>query len=318
MSGTRVLVTGASGFIGSHLVRRLLADGAEVTVVVRYASVMRNVRLRTVWDAVRVIEADVRNRGALAAAQETAPELVFHLAAYNHVGQSFAQVEECFDVNAKGTANVLDVCPGARRFVYLSTSEVYGLQEHVPFVETMEPRPMSPYSITKYAGELYARMRQRLTPERVVVLRAFNTFGPGQSTKAVIPELILACLRGGTVRTTKGEQTREFNYVEDVVDAIVRAGRHEEPLLGPVNVADGREIAIRDLVQRIAGLTSATGQLEIGALPYRPNEIWRMYADSSRARRELGWAPKVGLEDGLRRTVEWYRSYLAEPGEIAG
>jgi len=234
------------------------------------------------------------------------------------VGQSFVQVEECFDVNAKGTANLLDVCPGARRFVYLSTSEVYGFQEHVPFVETMEPQPMSPYSITKYAGELYARMRQRLAPERVVVLRAFNTFGPGQSTKAVIPELILACLRGAPVRTTKGEQTREFNFVDDVVDAIVRAGRHEGPLLGPVNVAGGREIAIRDLVQRVATLTGATGRLEIGALPYRPNEIWRMYADGSRARRELGWAPTVGLDEALQRTVEWYRTYLAEPGETDG
>jgi len=318
MNGTRVLVTGASGFIGSHLVRRLLADGADVTVVVRYSSVMKNPRLQDMWERVGVIEADLRNRGALVAVRDAAPQIVFHLAAYNHVGQSFGQVEECFDVNAKGTANLLDACGDAPRFVYLSTSEVYGAQDSVPFVETMEPHPMSPYSITKYAGELYCGMRQRLRPEQVVVLRAFNTFGPWQSTKAVIPELILACLEASPVRTTKGEQTREFNFVEDIVDGIVRAGLHRGALPGPVNLAAGQEIAIRDLVRRIAELTGATDRVEIGALPTRPNEIWRMYADATRARTELGWQPRTGFDDGLRRTVEWFREYVAERGRHHG
>jgi len=311
MKRKRVLITGGSGFIGSHLVHRVLEEGAEVAVTMRYGNVMKNERLRDCWDNIHIIEADLRNRGALAAIGEFAPELVFHLAAYNHVGQSFTQVEECFDVNAKGTANLFDTCGNSvEKFVYMSTSEVYGHQKEVPFLESMCPQPISPYAITKYAGESYCQMKQRIGGDRsVIILRPFNTFGPYQSAKAVIPELIVNCLRGGTVKTTKGEQTREFNYVSNVVDALILAALHDGKIDGPVNIAMGEEVAIRDLVKKIAELTATRAELEIGALPHRPTEIWRMYADSSRARKILGWKPRVSLEDGLKRTIEWFREY---------
>jgi nucleoside-diphosphate-sugar epimerase len=315
MNNKRVLVTGGSGFIGSHLVRRLLDDGAAVAVIVRYGNVMKNERLRGCWDQIHVIEADLRNRGALAAVTAFEPDVVFHLAAYNHVGESFRQVEECFDVNAKGTANLLDVCDGAGTFVYMSTSEVYGHQSRVPFVESMCPEPISPYAITKYAGELYCRMKQRIGGKTsVVIMRPFNTFGPYQSAKAVIPELIINCLLGNPIRTTKGEQTREFNYVVNIVDGLVRAARHGDRIEGPVNLAAGEEVAICDLVRLIADLTQTRSTIEIGALAYRPTEIWRMFADSERARTLLGWQPAVSLREGLRRTVEWFRWYLGEIG----
>lgn len=315
MKQKRVLVTGGSGFIGSHLVRRLLEEGAEVAVTVRYGNVMKNERLRECWDDVRVIEADLRNRGALDGVRQFAPEIVFHLAAYNHVGQSFVQVEECFDVNAKGTANLLDTCGEVEKFVYMSTSEVYGHQASVPFVETMTPEPISPYAITKYAGELYCRMKQRIKgATSVVIVRPFNVYGPYQSTKAVIPELIINCLAGKPIRTTKGEQTREFNYVGDTVDGLIKAAQHSSLVAGEVegviNIAAGEEISIKDLVLKIAALTETKSSVEIGALPYRPTEIWRMYADNSRAREILGWQPQVSLDEGLSQTVEWFRAYL--------
>src|SRR4051812_46149843 len=128
LKGKRVVVTGGSGFIGSHLVRRLMDEGANVAVVVRYGNIIKNERLRPWWDRLSVIEADLRNRGALTAVAEYRPDLVFHLAAYNHVGMSFTQVEECFDVNAKGTANLVDTCQDVDRLLYVSTSEVYGHQ----------------------------------------------------------------------------------------------------------------------------------------------------------------------------------------------
>lgn len=309
MKGTRVLVTGGSGFIGSHLVDRLLDLEAEVAVMVRYGNVVKNERLRHVWPRLRVIEADLRNRGALAAIRELGPEVVLHLAAYNHVGESFRQVEECFDVNAKGTANLLDCCAEVGRFVYVSTSEVYGAQEAVPFVETMCPAPISPYAITKYAGELYCRLKQRIGGRPVVaIVRPFNVFGPRQSSKAIIPELIQSCLRGEPIRTTPGEQTREFNYVDNVVDGLLAAAM-ADAVEGPVNIAAGEEVAIRDLVRKVAELTGATARLEIGALPYRPTEIWRMYADGGRARAELGWTPRISFDEGLRLTVEWFRAH---------
>jgi nucleoside-diphosphate-sugar epimerase len=318
MNGVRVLVTGGSGFIGSHLIHTLLASGARVGLMVRYGNVVKNERVRDVWDRLTVIEADLRNRGALTAVREFAPEVVFHLAAYNHVGESFRQVEECFDVNAKGTANLLDVLDGvAQRFVYASTSEVYGHQPGVPFVESMCPDPISPYAITKYAGELYCRLKHRVGgAPRVVVVRPFNVFGPYQSSKAVIPELITNCLLGRPIRTTGGEQTREFNYVSNIIDGLIAAAEHPDPIEGPVNIAAGEEVAIRDLVRMIAELTATKSSLEIGALPYRPTEIWRMYADATRARTILNWTPKVSLRDGLQRTVDWFRSHLQATDQL--
>ncbi len=317
MRDQRVLVTGGSGFIGSHLVKSLLRHGAKVAVTVRYGDVVKNIRLADCWSCIDVIEADLRNRGALEAIRRFEPQVVFHLAAYQHVGQSFGQVEECFDVNAKGTANLFDVCQGVPRFVYIASSEVYGLQETVPFVETMDPSPLSPYAITKYAGEMYCHMKQRIGGDtNVVLLRPFNAFGPYQSTKAIIPELILKCLRGEPIRATPGEQTRDFNFVTNLTDGMLLAAEHQEKIDGPMNIAGGEEVAIRDLVHKVVELTQSRSRVEIGVLPYRPNEIWRMRGDATRARQVLGWSPQVSLDEGLKITVEWFRDQLARGNPV--
>lgn len=314
MSAKRVLVSGGSGFIPSHLVRRLLGDGYEVAVTLRYGNPIKNERLKDIWDDILPLEADLRNRGALGLAlTEFKPEIVFHLAAYNHVGQSFVQVEECFDVNAKGTANILDCSEiaGVRKFVYMSTSEVYGEQLSVPFIESMNPQPISPYAITKYSGEMYCRMKQLMENGiDIAILRPFNVYGPYQSSKAVIPELIIKCLRGETVRTTKGKQTREFNYVDDVVEGLILAGESNERIEGPINIAAAEEVSICDLVHKVAQLTNTSSSIEVGALPYRPTEIWRMYADNARAKGILNWLPKISLSEGLSKTIDWFRRYL--------
>jgi nucleoside-diphosphate-sugar epimerase len=121
-------------------------------------------------------------------------------------------------------------------------------------------------------------------------------------------------LRGNPIRTTKGEQTREFNFVADIVDGLIRAAGSEERIEGMINIAAGEEVKIQDLVRKIAVLTKTNSSIEIGALAYRPTEIWRMYADNSRAREILGWKPKVTLDEGLRMTVDWFRDYLAKAG----
>ncbi|MFQ5551097.1 MAG: GDP-mannose 4,6-dehydratase, partial [Gemmatimonadales bacterium] len=159
-------------------------------------------------------------------------------------------------------------------------------------------------------GELYCRMAQRVEGgPSIRVVRPFNTYGPYQSAKAIIPELIVRCLAGRPVRTTLGEQTREFNFVTDVVDGLIRLADFEGEIDGPLNIAASEEIRIADLVTTIAELTATASDVQIGALPYRPTEIWRMYADSTRARELLGWAPQVSLREGLARTVEWFRGY---------
>ena len=310
--GKKVLVTGGAGFIGSRLVKRLVNEGANVSVLVQYKEKVNNVRLSPVWDDLEVIEADIRNSDSLNVVKELAPNIIFHLAAFNHVGRSFTNVQECFDVNAKGTANLIDAYDGYERFVYTSTSEVYGLQEEVPFVETMTPNPSSPYSVTKYAGELYAKMKQRINDYPIAVIRPFNVFGPYQTPSAVIPDLIIKALKGERISTTKGEQTREFNYVENTIGGFLLVGEKKEAIGETINIGSGEDISIADLVKKIAEFSESKSELGIGDIEYRPNEIWTMYADSQKARKLLGWEPKVSFDEGLKKTIDWFRDYYEE------
>jgi UDP-glucose 4-epimerase len=313
-NGKKVLVTGGSGFIGSHLVKRLVDDGADVTVLVRYQEKLDNIRSSPVWEKISLLESDVRNSDISKKLNELAPQVIFHLAAFNHVGRSFSNVQECFDVNAWATANLLEAYDGYERFVYTSTSEIYGLQDKVPFVETMIPQPQSPYSVTKYTGELYALMKQRQKNLPISVIRPFNVFGPYQSPSAVIPDLIVKALKGERIATTKGEQTREFNFVENTVDGFLAVATKEEAIGQAINIGGGEscEVSIADLVKKIAEYSGSTSELGIGDIEYRPNEIWRMYSDSSKAKELLGWEPKVSFDDGLKKTIKWFRGYYEE------
>jgi UDP-glucose 4-epimerase len=308
----KVLVTGGSGFIASHLVRRLVHADARVSILTKYNSVIDNTRLAGLWDRITPIEADLRNLDSLSQLRSLRPEIIFHFAAYNHVGDSFLHVNEAIESNARGSANLLEACEDYARFIYISSSEVYGFQDSVPFCETANPFPISPYAIGKYAGELYARMKYHVERNPIVVLRPFNAFGPYQSPRAVIAEIILTCLKGDVVCATEGRQTRDFNFVENLVDGFMLAAERDEAIGEVINIGSGREISIRTLVELIHRLTGSRSELRIGALPYRPTEIWRMVASNEKAARLLGWEPKIGLEKGLEQSIEWYRRFLAE------
>ncbi len=307
----KILISGGGGFIPSHLVRRLVDIGAEVSVLVKYNSIVDNVRLTDVWNKINVIECDIRNIDSLRQVSELKPDIIIHMAAYNHVGDSFYSVNEALNSNSLGTANLFEAYQDYELFIYTSTSEVYGYQEGVPFVETMLPSPISPYSIGKYAGELYARMKAEQQDKPVAILRPFNAYGPYQSTKAIIGELIIKCLNNEIIRTTEGKQTREFNFVSNLVDGFIGVINNSDKAIGKViNLGCGEEVKISSLVKMIHKLTSSQSELEIGVLDYRPTEIWRMYADNSLALQNLDWTPKINLEDGLNITIEWYKKYL--------
>jgi nucleoside-diphosphate-sugar epimerase len=231
------------------------------------------------------------------------------MAAYNHVGDSFLHVNEALMSNALATANLLEYGPAFGRFIYTSTSEVYGLQRSVPFKEGNNPLPISPYAIGKYTGELYARMKRQAEKKPIVCVRPFNVFGPYQSERAIIPELIIKCLRNEPIETTKGMQTREFNYVDNIVDAFLTFCSIKKLPEDVINIGNQKDISIAKLVKTIHKLTASKSELRIGTLTYRPTEIWRMRSDSSRAKTLLKWKPRVSFEEGLRRTVEWYRKY---------
>jgi len=316
LSESRVLVTGASGFIGSHLTRRLVAEGAEVHALTPAVSSVYPGRLLDLRDKIKLHEANITDRSAMdAVARDVRPSIIFHLAAYTHVGKSWQRVDECVQSNVQGTVNLLKALEpvGYDRFINTGTSEIYG-DIDVPFREDAQVNPISPYSVSKYAAERYCRMFHQGLGWPIVLVRPFNAYGPAQSPDRIVPETIVRALRKHEMKTTSGRQTREFNYVEDLADGFVKLATRAGIEGQLFNLGCGEDVAIRDVVTMILDLMDNPIDPDIGALPDRPNEIWRMYCDNTRAREQLGWAPKHSLREGLEKTIEWYRAELDGDG----
>jgi nucleoside-diphosphate-sugar epimerase len=313
LAGQRVLVTGASGFIGSHLTRRLIAEGAQVHALTSAVSSVYPTRLLEVRDRITLHEASLADRGALhLVAADARPAVVFHLGAYTHVGKSWQRVDECIQVNIQGTVNLLMALEpiGVARLVNVGTSEIYG-DVDVPFREDGPVHPISPYSVSKHAAEEYCRLFAEARSWPIVRVRPFNAYGPMQSPDRVVPEIVTRALQRQPLPMTTGQQTREFNFVEDLVDGMVRAAVAAGAEGRLFNLGCGREVSMRDLAGLILSLLGDPIAADFGGLPARPTEIPRMYADTQRAEQDLGWRATTSLEDGLARTIEWYRSTLA-------
>jgi UDP-glucose 4-epimerase len=307
LHGKRVLVTGASGFLGSYVVRRLVADGARVYGVSSSVSSSTPERLVGVIDSIELLEANLRDASSLADVVHTAqPELVIHQAAFTHVGKSFSRIDENIQTNIQGTVNLLLALDGHyERFVYIGSGDVYG-DAPVPFHEDGPVRPASPYAVSKYAAERFCRMFEKAYGWPIVCLRPFNVYGPQQSADRIIPELIISALGGRDLKMTEGNQTREFIYVDDVVDVFARALTQPGIEGEVINVSRGEEVSIRQMAQTVLDLMGNPVKALFGALPYRPTEIWRMFGDNTKARELLGWTPTTSLTDGLNKTIAWY------------
>ena len=312
ISGQRIAVTGAAGFIGSHLAERL-APTNELVLIDDF-SVGRRENLAPLEGSprARIAVADVRDRARMQELFEGV-DLVFHLA-ISCLRTSLGNPELSHSVNAGGTLAVCLAAHGrrVRRLVYVSSSEVYGSAETVPMSEEHPLRPTTVYGASKLAGELYALAQWRTWRLPVCVVRPFNTYGPREpwegSRAEVIPRFALRLEVGlAPVIYGDGAQTRDFTFVDDTVEGIVRAAACDALVGDAVNVARGHEVSIASIAERLAHLCGREGLAPLRA-PARPGDVQRHFADISKARRLLGFEPQVALEAGLARTLAWLRA----------
>jgi len=321
LSGRRIVVTGGAGFIGSHLADALARDNDLVIIDDFSVGCRENTAQLEGLSNVRIAEADITDRDAMHELCAGA-EVVFHLA-ISCLRTSFGQPYMSHDINAGGT---LSLCLAAqerrvKRFLYVSSSEVYGSALAVPMSEEHPLQPTTVYGASKLAGELYAQAVGRTYGLPVSVVRPFNTYGPRepwQGARAeVIPRFLLA-LEAGHAPVVYGDglQTRDFTYVEDTVRGLLLAGACDELVGGVVNVARGREVSIRrvaELLRERVGGDAPPPRFESD----RPGDVSRHYADVAKAKRLFGFEPEVEFEDGLARTLAWFRGQkIAERADV--
>jgi UDP-glucose 4-epimerase len=319
LAGKTVLVTGSDGFIGSHLVERLVADGARARAFCLY-----NSNGSMGWldesdafkDALRegraeVVLGDIRDPEHVMASVEGA-DVVLHLAALIAIPFSYVAPRSYVETNISGTLNVLEAVRrhGTPRLVHTSTSEVYGTPEEVPITESHPLRGQSPYSATKIGADKLCESYALSFETPVTVLRPFNTFGPRQSARAVIPTVLSQMLAGAQeIRLGDVAPKRDFTFVTDTCDGFVRAAFTKVAPGTVLQLGTGRTVSIGEVVDLCAKVTGSTAQIVTEAARIRPegSEVQILLSDPSRAHEILGWAPTVSLEDGLARAADWLR-----------
>jgi UDP-glucose 4-epimerase len=305
----RYLVTGGGGFIGSHMVRYLLNNGSKVRVLDNFLTGNRK-NLDEILDRIDLVEADLRDEGAVGEAVNNIDYIV-HLGALPSVPRSVANPGLSTDINVNGTVNLLQAAhlAGVKRLVFASSSSVYGDSPEFPRREAQYPQPLSPYAVSKLAGEFYLKCFYKLHGFETVCLRFFNVFGPRQDPNsqysAVIPRFIDAVLDGRRpIIYGDGEQSRDFTFIEDLVNGVFKAC-HAEGAAGEVfNVACGRRISLNNLIDYLRELSNR--EITPEYTEARAGDVRDSLADVSRAKEILGFSPSVSMVDGLAKTYNWY------------
>ena len=310
-----VLVTGAGGFIGSHLTERLVELGARTRAFVHYNSMgtwgwLDHSPLKAEFE---VIAGDITDRDSVRKAVQ-GMDVVFHLAALIGIPYSYHAPVSYVRTNVEGTLNVLQAALEANveRVVHTSTSEVYGTAKYVPIDEQHPLQGQSPYSATKIGADKLAEAFHCSVGLPVVTLRPFNTYGPRQSARAVIPTIIIQCMTRESVRLGNLSPTRDLTYVADTVEGFICAAQSQRAEGKAINIGSGQEISIGDLAHKIANLMGKAVEIECENERKRPegSEVERLCAANDLARELLGWEPRYTLDEGLRLTIEWIGEHL--------
>lgn len=310
----KILVTGAGGFIGSHLVEALLEQSAEVRAFVHYNS-------RNDWGfleelcseakaSINVISADLRDYHAVEQATKRV-DIVFHLGALIGIPYSISFPNDVVETNIIGTLNILKAAlkNNVPKVIHTSTSEVYGTAKYAPIDENHPLNPQSPYAASKVAADKLAESFHRSYNLPISILRPFNTFGPRQSLRAIIPTIISQLLQSQKVIVGNLKPSRDFTFVTDTVSGFI-ALAHKEGVAGDTfNLGTGKDITINDLIQLISKLIGLMAKVEVDERRIRGNksEVMRLISNNSKAMNILGWQPKFTLEEGLSATIDWLK-----------
>ncbi|MFZ5858223.1 MAG: GDP-mannose 4,6-dehydratase [Chloroflexota bacterium] len=316
-SQKKVLVTGAGGFIGSHLVERLVEAGADVRAFVRYNSRadpgLLGMASPETLSRLKLIGGDLHDPDAIRKAVEGC-EYVFHLGALISIPYSYLHPYEVAESNLMGTLNVLMACRdlAVTRLIHTSTSEVYGTALTPKINESHPLQGQSPYSASKIGADKLAESFFCAYELPVVTVRPFNTFGPRQSARAVIPTIITQALAGDAIRLGSLDTMRDFTFVDDTVDGFLCAARADDVAGCTFNLGTGQAIRIGGVAERIVQKVGRPIKVEVDAGRFRPqkSEVRRLLSDNSLARERLGWNPNVDLDEGLDRTIAWVRENL--------
>ncbi len=308
----KVLVTGASGFVGSHLVERLVKLGCCVKAFIKYNS-------RNNWGLLEELPSDIRNRVEILAGdlkdfitvrnavRDT--QIVFHLGALIAIPYSFVNPSDVVQTNIIGSMNVFNACieQGVEKVIHTSTSEVYGTALYVPIDEKHPLQAQSPYSASKIGADKLAESFYLSYDLPVATIRPFNIYGPRQSARAVIPTIITQALCNGKVRLGSLHPTRDFTYVDDTVNGFINVAESPLSIGEVINVGSGKEISIGELARKIISLIGRDVEIVSETSRIRPekSEVNRLLADNSKAKKILQWEPRFSLNEGLQKTINW-------------
>ena len=315
--GKKICVTGAGGFIASHLIEALVTQGAQVRAFVRYNSRgdpgLISLLPRQALDQLEIIAGDFRDLPVVQSAVRDCSH-VFHLGALIAIPYSYHHPVEVVETNILGTMNVLLAAGemGVNRLVHTSTSEVYGTAQRVPIDESHPLQGQSPYSASKIGADKLAESFYRSFDLPVVTIRPFNTYGPRQSARAVIPTIITQALTQDIIWLGNLESRRDLTFVRDTVEGFIKVGEVEGVEGETFNLGTGIEVSIGELAQRIVSLVGRQVEIKLDQNRLRPekSEVQRLLSDNSLARQRLGWCPEVDLENGLRETIAWISDHM--------